>query len=384
MNRLLTTSLLGVLAWQGLAGATLITQAEYFFDSDPGFGAGTAVALTAGEQPSFTADLSTAGLDPGLHRFYLRYQDELGRWSIADCRLFYLNATNDPPAQRQIVASEWFLDADPGFGSGTALTLTPGAEVSVTADLDLAGQSTGLHRFYLRQKGLGVLYFITTIGLFFFSMAVDGPVVFMMFLIAFIDAMVFLSMPQEEFDFKFNPFAQAKESRPKVKREKADFQRNTPQLSPAKASGIEKFRDYDIDGAIADFKKSLSEKFDDAAVHFNLACCYSMLEKADPAFFHLSKSVHFGFVDFDKIEKHDGLAWLRTTPDYQDFVKKGYQLVAALPAPEIDLLSQPVPERATKKEMPLLEQIAQLSELRKKGILTEEEYLAQTRRVLGN
>ena len=245
----------------------------------------------------------------------------------------------------------------------------------------------GLHRFYLGQRRRGIFYFVATVFMFIASIENHAPIVMIMGAIAFVDAMVLFSMPEEEFDEKYNTRTFARQTRPEPQPRKFEErrQRKAPRQLPVassfKADGVKKYKDYDYQGAIEDFKKSLSEKYDDPATHFNIACCYSLTERPDPAFFHLTKAVHFGFVDFDKIEKHEALAYLRTLPEFEDFVKSGYQRMAALPAAQDDLLSTAPQQR---EEETLLEQIKRLGELRNKGILTEEEYVAQTKRVLGN
>ncbi|MCB0520391.1 MAG: TM2 domain-containing protein [Lewinellaceae bacterium] len=244
----------------------------------------------------------------------------------------------------------------------------------------------GLHHFYLNNRKRGILYFAATVLLFIISINKDAPIVLIMGLVATIDAMVLFSMPTEEFDQKYNSVArQAQRAE--------QFQRNLPQrplekalptpvTNPFKASGVQKFKEYDYEGAIGDFKKALEAKYDDPAVHFNLACSYSLVERTDPAFFHLTKAVHFGFVDFDKIENHQALAYLRTQPEFLEFVKNGYQRFGTPPTAvqEEKLVMEDKPQR----EETLLEQIKRLGELRNKGILTEEEYVVQTKKVLGN
>lgn len=243
----------------------------------------------------------------------------------------------------------------------------------------------GLHRFYLGDRKLGKLYALGTMFLFFISVKAQAPFVLLMGIVSFIDAMLLFSMDREEFNEKYN---QRFLNRPPVAVQAAPRQASRIAAAPAEAAnpykvaGIEKFKDYDYDGALEDFKKSLAVKYDDPAVHFNLACCYSLNERPDPAFFHLTKAVHFGFVDFDKIEKHEGLAHLRTQPEYKEFVKKGYQLHSTVPSEETktpDLLSQ-IP--AEKQQPSLLDQIKRLSDLREQGILTEEEFNGMRAEVL--
>ncbi len=243
----------------------------------------------------------------------------------------------------------------------------------------------GLHRFYLGDQKMGKLYAIATAFLFFASFKINAPIVFIMGIVSFIDAMLLFSMDREEFNEKYN---QRFLNRPKYTTEPAPRQQpkqvpvTADAPNPWKATGIQKFKDYDYDAALEDFKKSLTVKFDDPAVHFNLACCYSLNERPDPAFFHLTKAVHFGFVDFDKIEKHESLAYLRTLPEFKEFVKKGYQLHSSAPAKQDKELVLSAQKTAKEEQPSLLEQIKRLSELREQGLLTEEEFNGMRSEVL--
>jgi len=78
-----------------------------------------------------------------------------------------------------------------------------------------------------------------------------------------------------------------------------------PKKNPFKTSGLAKYRDYDYEGAIEDFNKGLQINSQDVAIHFNLACAYSLTEQTDHAYEHLSKAVKYGFTDFEKIKTHD-------------------------------------------------------------------------------
>ena len=55
--------------------------------------------------------------------------------------------------------------------------------------------------------------------------------------------------------------------------------------NPYKVSGVQKYKEFDFDGAIEDFKKALAVNPTDIAVHFNLACSYSLNEEKENAFF---------------------------------------------------------------------------------------------------
>jgi len=243
----------------------------------------------------------------------------------------------------------------------------------------------GVHRFYLGQTKLGILYIIL---LFTGVSAILG----------LIDAVLLLTMDQEDFDYKYNtkeasyertarrraagqdrrrpPQRQRPSSAPRTRRQPPVASRKK---NPFKLSGIQKYKDYDFEGAIEDFKKALAVNGKDIAVHFNLACAYSITEQAGKALNHLDFAVKNGFVDFDKIKEHDALAYLRIQDSFEEFVKNGYCLDK--PAKEAPIPT-PIVTEEPSISTDLLEQIKKLGELREKGFLTEEEFAAQKRRLL--
>lgn len=256
----------------------------------------------------------------------------------------------------------------------------------------------GVHRFYLGQVGLGFFYLI----FFWFPL---------MWIISLIDAIVFFSTDKDHFDTKYNKkfIEVTRRAQPDFEREKPHYDRNMrrsdrreyretrrPTNAPSrqdntelKNSGIRKFRDYDYDGAIEDFQKALAMDARDVAVHFNLACAYSLNEQPEQGFFHLDRAVELGFNDFKRIKEHDALAYLRIQPAFEEFEKNGFQLqkqpekvVATTPEIKVAL-----PEEAeTVLELgggDLLEQLKRLGDYREKGLLTEEEFAAQKKKLLG-
>lgn len=254
----------------------------------------------------------------------------------------------------------------------------------------------GVHRFYLGQTGLGVFYLIFC----WFPL---------MWIIGLIDAIVFFAMDKENFDLKYNKQFyklsrrgdtdyERRSEKPKYyydknmrrRRERQDRRENRqdrrrrepakptpPSNEVEKSSGIRKFKDYDYEGAIKDFQKALEKNPNDVAVHFNLACTFSLTENTEKSLYHLDKAVSLGFDDFQKIKEHDALAYLRVQPEFEEFEKNEYRLVQTLEAPkaEEDVLD-------LNQEEDLLEQLQRLGDLREKGLLTEEEFVAQKRKLL--
>ncbi len=71
--------------------APKVAAIEYFFDTDPGIGSGTAISLNPDDTVTGSWNLSTSGLGNGQHYLYVRVTDEDGSWSISQRDTFYLS-----------------------------------------------------------------------------------------------------------------------------------------------------------------------------------------------------------------------------------------------------------------------------------------------------
>jgi hypothetical protein len=132
------------------AGATNIAAAEYFFNTDPGFGSGTAISVDANTgQLSQTITVPTTSLE-GFNNLYIRTQDDLGVWSLYEKKLFYVHPNQETSP---IVAAEYFYDTDPGIGNGTAGTIVPTANPGeFIIDLSTVDVTCDFHDFYIRLQ----------------------------------------------------------------------------------------------------------------------------------------------------------------------------------------------------------------------------------------
>ncbi len=247
----------------------------------------------------------------------------------------------------------------------------------------------GVHRFYLGQRFLGILYFFIFFAGIFISMEEHEPmpIIALPAILGFIDSILLAVMPQDDFDDKYNK-KRKKEREQRHHEERQALPATTPirhTTADYKKNGIEKFRDFAFEEAIMDFKKVLEIIPNDAATHFNIACCYSILEQKEAALQHLDQAVANGFTHFEKIQSHDALSFLRTQPEFDAFVKNDYRLDAPV---KIKTEKQEPPPLPTTEEKPLtlpddlLDQIIQLGELRNKGVLTEEEFAVQKEKIL--
>ncbi len=254
----------------------------------------------------------------------------------------------------------------------------------------------GIHKFYLRRPGEGFLFvFLTMMGLRIMGLPISV-------VLGFFDAVRLLTMGDQEFDQKYNRGNQNRtrrsgsSSRRNVRsrhqtqaprRNSRRFEReyrrkpvkkSYPKSNPFKQSGIRKFKDYDIKGAIEDFTKALKISPNDPALHFNLASSYSLNEEAKKSFYHLQKAIENGFNDFEKIATHQALAFLRIQDEYETFKENGYKFEGSLKA---QIEASQGGENLLDEDI-LLKQLNKLDELRRKGLLSEEEFVEQKKRLM--
>ena len=152
-----------------------ITQAEYFFDTDPGFGNATAAAVTAGQDINFPINGNLSTLSQGLHTLYVRVKDANNKWSLTNTQLFYREPAISNPIPN-ITQAEYFYDVDPGFGNGTAFGISPQAQdITQAISLPAAGLNKGFHRLYIRVKDANNKWSITNTQLFYYESIVTTP-----------------------------------------------------------------------------------------------------------------------------------------------------------------------------------------------------------------
>ncbi len=255
----------------------------------------------------------------------------------------------------------------------------------------------GVHRFYLGKRFLGVLYFIMFMVGMMITIEGEFPAIMFPALLGFIDAVLLFVMPPEEFDERYNAKylkrqnsgnwndAPVKKQAPVRQTRQAPAKRGQEMLMDYKKAGIEAFRSHDYENAIEAFEQALDLRFEDAALHFNLACCYSLMEDETKAYFHLEHAVAFGFNDKGKIHDHDALAFLRSRKDFGAFEKNGFRRPEEQPAPVAEKpepMAMPKDTETGLEQLDLLEQISQLGKLRDLGVLTEEEFAEQKQKLL--
>ncbi len=260
----------------------------------------------------------------------------------------------------------------------------------------------GVHRYYLGQRLLGAFYTFAFFITMIITIEEGAPAVLFPAVLGFIDAILFFVMPKEDFDDRYNKKrikrrVQADTSERKFSHQKASTSPSVPARSSAselqslKKRAIELFRDYEFEEAVEVFCDASELAPNDPSIHFNLACCYSMIEEAELSFQHLQKAVENGFDATKKIHSHTALAFLRTHPDFDNFVENGFKIIKALPTPQENILeTSPVISEPNDsedqlqifEEDDLLTQIAKLGDLLEEGVLTQEEFALQKQKLL--
>ncbi|MEY2830684.1 MAG: hypothetical protein RIQ33_2542, partial [Bacteroidota bacterium] len=132
----------------------VITNAEYFFDTDPGVGNGTSLNITAVyDSATFNSGINIGNMSVGLHYVYVRMKAD-GKWGHTQSKAFFATVSSGPVTWK----GEYFIDTDPGVGNGTSFTSIGNADsVNYSGNINVGNVSGGLHNLYVRYKdGNGV------------------------------------------------------------------------------------------------------------------------------------------------------------------------------------------------------------------------------------
>ncbi|GAB5523834.1 MAG: hypothetical protein Roseis2KO_17060 [Roseivirga sp.] len=111
-----------------------ISAAEYFFNTDPGFGNATAIPIsTAGQELVLTFDADISGLADGVHVLHTRTRDSNGFWSLTNISLVQVIPH---PDDFKIARFDYHFEGDGGFVSSTFSQAVNPADFVVEIDYD--------------------------------------------------------------------------------------------------------------------------------------------------------------------------------------------------------------------------------------------------------
>jgi hypothetical protein len=128
-----------------------ITKAEYYFDSDPGYGKATSISINPATDIDVTIKLDVSTLENGIHKLFIRAQDNAGQWTTTKSHTFYKGIFSTGKAAN-IKTVEYYFDTDPGLGSGNKVSFTSGTELDLTFDADLSGLTGEFHKIFIRAQ----------------------------------------------------------------------------------------------------------------------------------------------------------------------------------------------------------------------------------------
>lgn len=129
-----------------------ITAIEYFIDADPGYGAATTVPVTAAltTDNSFSIPLPS-NISEGFHYLTVRVKNANNQWSSVITRPFFKESLTSLTLPN-LVAMEYFIDTDPGYGAATAVNFTTGTPIVIPFTAALGNLPLGNHNIYIRVK----------------------------------------------------------------------------------------------------------------------------------------------------------------------------------------------------------------------------------------
>ena len=247
----------------------------------------------------------------------------------------------------------------------------------------------GAHRFYLGQRGKGIAMLVISIISIMATATSEVPLIAVMGIIAFIDAVVLAAMPRVEFHNRYNTnlnqdvprSSKRKKVREKKKRSTKRKRRSIPiiQEDPIVKlfdQGVREYKKGRYNEAIEKFDLVLDKRPDDYLAHFYLARIFTLMYDKEDALYHLDQAITFGFDDFEWLEEDPALEYLRNQQSYIDFRKNGYKKSSS----NSNQTPSTTFQSSLKKEMPapknetqnLLDDIAEnLSTLEKIEVLGE-------------
>ncbi len=138
----------------GASSNAKIAKAEYYFDTDPGFGKATPISLIPSNNINdVVLSVDIAAITNGFHSFFIRSQDDNGTWSITNTQSIFKTGSNS--SLGNIIACEYFFDTDPGFGNAVAIPFVPSSNVSdQILSINISTLSNGFHSLFIRSKDI--------------------------------------------------------------------------------------------------------------------------------------------------------------------------------------------------------------------------------------
>jgi gliding motility-associated-like protein len=128
-----------------------IDRVEYFFDTDPGYGNGIAMPITAAVDLTNNFQLPLSTIAEGFHTIYYRAKSTNGLWSTLLAQPVFVQRNAQSASAASLKRIEYFFDSDPGQGNGILVSATSSLfDQSLIADL--SSTSAGFHIIFFRAE----------------------------------------------------------------------------------------------------------------------------------------------------------------------------------------------------------------------------------------
>lgn len=146
---------------------TPITDAEYFFDTDPGIGKGESIGV---ENTTFTFtntfNIDISDLKEGFHTIHIRVK-QANLWSNYDKSQFYIGKLFNQPKEEKITKAEYFFNDFVVNGQGIDIPLsTVDASGNFETEINTTGLQEGEHLLFVRvqnEAGIWSLHDVVTV-----------------------------------------------------------------------------------------------------------------------------------------------------------------------------------------------------------------------------
>ncbi len=143
--------------------AQTISRVEYFFDTDPGFGNGIEISITAAADLTQNATIPLGLVNEGFHVLFIRAKSNAGLWSHPVIKSVYVQRTAQSATLNFIDRIEYFFNTDPGTGNGIEIPITSAIDITRDFIIPLTTIAEGFNTLYVRAKDSQGLWSIPVI-----------------------------------------------------------------------------------------------------------------------------------------------------------------------------------------------------------------------------
>src|SRR6478609_7088147 len=147
-----------------------VNYVEYYVDQDPGVNRGIPVTITSGTSiTNASFNVSVSSLSTGIHMLGARARTASGVWGLTHFWfIFKPYPIVSTAAVSNVTRVEYYIDKDPGIGSGTAVSITAGTDIqNVLFNINPSTLGKGTHIIGARALAANGMWSQTNYWLFY-------------------------------------------------------------------------------------------------------------------------------------------------------------------------------------------------------------------------